>query len=256
MLTNDVGPRTGPGGDGVPTNDVGPRPSPDELVLFNMGLVGMVARRYVDRGLEWDDLCQEGMIGLVEASRRFDPDRPNPKRPGETIRFSTYAYFWIKQGIVRALLVQPRMIAVPVDLAYMLARIRKGLVDRDGLPPGTRRRLEDAERAQDGPVHPERWALEEGLLAPEVRPPPASRDDSLIGRLDGLEREVVRAYYGFGSADGTGEAMGSIGLRVGLTRPQVQAVLSHALGRLRRQLAPAGRKGVMPCDRDAIGTGC
>lgn len=89
----------------------------DELVLRNQGLIGKVARRYYDTGLTFEDLMQEGQIGLIKAGNRYDPSLGT--------RFSTYAVWWIRQAIGRAVANTGRTIRLPVNLGQKMMRVRR-----------------------------------------------------------------------------------------------------------------------------------
>src|SRR4026207_262285 len=84
------------------------------LTEANLRLVVKIARRYLHRGLSLLDLIEEGNVGLLHAARRFQPDRGT--------RFSTYATWWIRQGVVRALANQARTIRLPVHVDALLGQ--------------------------------------------------------------------------------------------------------------------------------------
>lgn len=102
----------------------GDAPSREEMILRNQRLVHAIAQRYAGHGLDVEDLVQEGMIGLVKAVDRFDPERG--------VAFSTYATFWIRESIQRGLDNGARFIRIPGHLGAAVAAIRQatGAVQR------------------------------------------------------------------------------------------------------------------------------
>jgi RNA polymerase primary sigma factor len=222
--------------------------SRDELILRNLRFVYAIARRYVGCGLEVDDLIQEGMAGLIRAVDKFDPERG--------VAFSTYAIWWIRQSIGRALDNTARLIRIPSNLGPAAAAVRRAAIELDGIGGPTLDAIADAARVDpdtcaallqatatpvsvDAPIRSESDTTLKELIADPTSSDPetaAVRREAcdavrrLLKVLPARERAIVRARFGF---DGVPETLDAIAERYHLSAERIRQIEARALVRLR-----------------------
>ncbi len=239
---------------GVPVGRMPPRACPrsqaerNALALANRGLVGAIARGY-GTAMSFEDLFQEGMIGLIMAAERYEPGLG---------RFSTYAAWWIRHAICRALADKGRTVRLPVHVVDARRRLAKQEArDRhagrasttEELAAAVGMTLQQVEQMQqlpdttvslDSPICDD----DDLRLIDTIPAPGAASDDAaesgwvwgLVGGLPPLEADVVALRY-------AGELeLGEIGARHGLPRKRVRQILARALSALRRAAAGACRE--------------
>lgn len=239
------------------------------MIEHNLRLVVSVAKNYIGRGLPFIDLIEEGNLGLMHSIDKFEPERG--------FRFSTYASWWIRQSIERALMHQARLVRLPVHVVrdlHQVLRTRRALEaqaahfgqqDRSGV------RSEELAAALGRPVA-QIAALLKYAEMPASLDAPLDRTSTELGAetlLDALadeqsvdpvslalghevstllahglealnprEREVLVGRYGLGERDP--ETLEILAGRLGLTRERVRQIQQEALAKLRRSMARSG----------------
>ena len=217
----------------------------------NLRLVVKVARHYVGRGLQFMDLIQEGNMGLMHAVEKFDYTRGN--------KFSTYAAWWIKEAILRAIDSQSREIRVPVHVAQNMNKVSRTATQmqqtlgREVAPEEIARELhmevKDVERlltylkspvSLETPVGEEEDSSLEDFIEDESKNSPEDAVASLIQKeevqeflekLNEKEKKIIRLRYGL--EDGQVHTLEEIGESLGITKERVRQLENRALEKMR-----------------------
>jgi RNA polymerase primary sigma factor len=226
----------------------------EHLIRANSRLVVSVAKKYIGRGVPFLDLIQEGNIGLVRTTDKFDYRRGN--------KFSTYATWWIRQAVTRAIADQSRTIRVPVhmgDQITRMLRISHQLTQELGREPTsdelataldiTQRRAEEMLRATRQPLSLDMPTDDEGdselgdFIEDDDHQAPDDEANAVMLRellqemLQDLPPRAVRILkLRFGLVDGETYTLEEVGKKLGVTRERVRQIESQALSRLRHPM--------------------
>ena len=223
----------------------------DKLVHHNLRFVVSVAKQYANRGIPFEDLINEGNLGLIRGAKRFDVDRG--------FRFISYAVWWIKQAILQHMAEQSRTVRLPLNKTSALSRITKESqrlgqeLGREPTADELAKRLhlkpEDVERTLNMPT--KQFSLDDpaegrdndfhaDTLSDDVTTPPdellmvttlMEDIESALSSLNPREEDILKRYYGLGGSEP--HTLEEIGRHYRLTRERVRQIRDRAIWRLR-----------------------
>ncbi len=233
---------------------VGDTEARDRMVRANLRLVVNIARGYTGKGLALQDLIEEGNLGLLRAVEGFDPVMGT--------RFSTYASYWIKQSIKRALVNTAKTIRIPAYMVELLSKWRRAtnkLNDELGRPPTheevakllglpkkklniIKKAIRVYNAAPQSDQGEQGWSIDEMLMDSRAKTPDTEMVESddlkhvivLLEKMDKREASVLRMRFGLD--DEEPKTLKEIGECLGLTRERVRQIESEALQKLNESM--------------------
>ena len=231
----------------------------DTLVNANLRLVVSYAKKYVGKGMQFLDLIQEGNLGLMKAADKYDPDFYREPDREVGYKFSTYATWWIKQSITRAIADQARTIRIPVHMVETInktGRAQRQLVQSLGREPTPQEiadkmgvdvsKIIEIEKIKQEPVSLDKPVGEEedskymDFIKDDDSPSPTQlaeanmlkqRLNEVLATLNPRENEVIRRRYGLD--DGKPKTLEEVGKEFNVTRERIRQIEAKALRKLR-----------------------